>query len=58
MAKKVKSNLQKFGLTKEIVVEALKVVVSRMKNFSQEYGDLGLSRRSIFERIQKHARGA
>lgn len=53
MAKKVKSNLQKLGLSKEIVLEALKVVVSRMKNFSQEYGDLGLSRKNISELIGK-----
>ena len=42
MAKKVKSDLQKFGLTKEVVLESLKIVVLRMKKFNQEYGDLGL----------------
>lgn len=47
MAKKVKSDLQKFGLTKEVVFESLKIVVSRMKKFNQEYGDLGLSRKNI-----------
>ena len=53
MAKKVKSDLQKFGLTKDIVLDSLKVVVSRMKNFSQEYGDLGLSKKNISELIGK-----
>ncbi len=53
MAKKLKSNLQRFGLTKEIVLEALKVVVSRMKSFSQDYGDLGLSKKNISELIGK-----
>ncbi|MEM4260265.1 MAG: hypothetical protein QXG00_03440 [Candidatus Woesearchaeota archaeon] len=53
MAKKVKSDLQKFGLTKEVVLEALKVVASRMKNFSHEYGDLGLSKKNISELIGK-----
>lgn len=53
MAKKVKSDLQKFGLTKEIILESLKIVVSRMKKFNQEYGDLGLSRKNISELIGK-----
>jgi len=53
MVKKVKSDLQKFGLSKEIILESLKVVVSRMKNFSREYGDLGLSRKNISELIGK-----
>lgn len=53
MARKVKNDLQKFGLTREIILESLKIVVSRMKKFDQEYGDLGLSRKNISELIEK-----
>ena len=53
MAKKVKSDLQKFGLTKEIVLESLKIVVSRMRKFNQKWGDLCLSRKNISELIGK-----
>ena len=53
MTKKVKSDLQKFGLTKEVILESLKIVVSRMNKFNREYEDLGLSRKNISELIGK-----
>lgn len=53
MAKKVKNDLKKFGLTQNMLLESLKIVVLRMKRFDREYGDLGLSRKNISELIGK-----